>query len=162
MTISYVIGPLLVVSIVAVSYSLGYLSKVSNWFQTRHRQARFAIALINNIHVDPMTTANTTGFVVNDSETTATITYTWLNQNYCITVPYSRCHVAAMSQFKVELLCENNPPVDITQQSGIPYLTSADKLGGYAIRIINEESGRSCEYVGDIPPLYGDEVIDSE
>ena len=83
---------------------------------------------------------------MNESDMSASIIYEWMWSQYILLVPYSRKHIADMTQFKVELLRDNKDPLNITQQPGIPYLICAKDLGGSPIRIINEDTGVSYLY----------------
>lgn len=103
-----------------------------------------------------------TPFSVNENDITASIVYEYLGHKYLLLVPYNRSHVMSMSKFKVELLKENHAPIIITQQPGIPYLVTAFQLGGYAIRITNEDTGLSKEYPNNDMPDYGTEVMNFE
>lgn len=160
---NYLVSSIVVISLLGFSYYKGYLSSVSKWIDTRRQRVKLLISLMDKIKTDISTKKDSmTSFTVNDSDMSATILYERMDQKYIVLVPYNRKYVAPMSQFKVELLRTNNNPVDITQQPGIPYLVTAESLGGYAIRITNQETGLSHEYGSDKAPIYGEEVMDFE
>ena len=102
------------------------------------------------------------GFTVNNTDQSASIVYERLGEQCIILVPYNRSHIPAMAQFKVELLRDEKSPVDITQQPGIPYLISADALGGIGIRITNQDNGVIKTYDRFRIPMYGIEAMMEE
>jgi hypothetical protein len=161
---NYLIGSLIAASFLGYSVYKGYFTSGLNWINDKHQKFKFLLSIVNNIN-GGMTTNNENknsniSFSVNDTDTSATIIYQRMNQQYIMLVPYNRRYVIDMSQFKVELLRVDNEPVNITQQPGIPYLVSSSSLGGYAIRITNEETGVFKEYLGSAIPLYGDDVME--
>lgn len=159
----YLIGSMLMVSFAGVSYYNGYISRISNWFNVRRQRVKLILTLLEKLQTDVKDKRNTTpAFAINDNDMSASLTYERLEEKYILFVPYMRKYIAPMSQFKTELLRENKDPLNITQQPGIPYLVTADQLGGYAIRITNDETGKSYDYQYDKYPLYGEEVMDIE
>ena len=58
------------------------------------------------------------------------IKYTNGVQPYNVVLPYNYRLVQPMSGTRVYLLRSNQPDLEITQQAGCPYITSAEKLGG--------------------------------
>lgn len=159
---TYIIGILICISCLGISYYNGYVNKLYNWFIIRQQRAKFLIQLIKNIHNVAETKKSFPSFTVNDSDTSATIIYERMGSHYLLMIPYNRKFVAPMSQFKVELLRHNKEPLNITQQPGIPYMVNAEHLGGFAIKITNEDNGLFHEYPQSILPLYGEEVFDHE
>lgn len=157
-----VISGIGIIGAIGYAYYRGFFTTVSDWCQMRYNRATMILSLINKIQNDITPKNIQVAFSVNDTDTSASIVYERIGQQYIMLVPYNRRYVAAMSQFKVELLRTNNEPVNITQQPGIPYLVSADSLGGYSIRITNQETGTSKEYLHIDIPHYGEEVMDNE
>lgn len=160
---NYLINSIAVVSFLGFSYYYGYFSAVSNWIKTSCQRVKILITLMDKIKTDiSMKKDSMTSFTVNDTDTSATIMYQRLDETYLVLVPYNRKYVAPMSQFKVELLRNNNKSIEITQQPGIPYLVNAENLGGYAIRVTNQETGKFHDYLNDKAPVYCEEVMDFE
>ena len=159
----YIIGSVSVVSLIGWSYYKGWVGIVTEWIGTRHSQVKLLLALMSKLRTDPSKGSNTTpSFVLSDSDTSAQITYDRLDQRHIITVPYERKYVAAMSQFKAELLRQDNVPLDITQQPGIPYLISPFHLGGHTIRVTNQETRRHVDYVKMECPMYAETLMETE
>lgn len=134
-----------------------------NWVYDRYTKAKMLLALMDKMKNAPESSKNVKdipSFVINDSDISATVSYQQLGSNYTLSVPYCRKYVAPMSQYKAELV--GSETTIITQQPGVPYLVSAEELGGDLIRITNEETNKQYEYVLDIPPMYAEEVMDFE
>ena len=153
---SYLVVP---VFILAISYYKGLFSKPINWLTTRQQRLKLLISLLDNV---PQSTDSTASFSVNDSDLSASIIYQRLGSQYVFFVPYNRSHVAPMTQFTAELLRQGKPPLNITQQPGLPYLVSSSDLGGSTIKITNQDTGLSHEYHGSSIPMYAEEVMDKE
>lgn len=135
---------------------------IRNWFNMRCQRVRLVMSLLDKIKTDISNPSKLQAdFIVNEIDTSASIMYERLGEKYIFMVPYNRRYVAAMTQFKVELLREEKPSINITQQPGLPYIVRADELGGYSIKVTNEESGESHCY-DTTPPLYGEEVMYQE
>lgn len=92
----------------------------------------------------------------------ATITYDRIGTKSTITVPYNRTATVSMSQYKAFLHLENGGQVDITQQPGIPYLSTPRSLGGNAITLLNTLTCMTHTYHADIAPMYGQEIASDE
>lgn len=78
-------------------------------------------------------------FEINSDRKSATITYTHNNKIYRIIIPYNRRRIRSMSQHQV-FLVKGNDRVDITHQPGIPYLITAEEMGGDSIIILDESN----------------------
>lgn len=76
-------------------------------------------------------------FEINNDRRSATITYTHNGQTHIVIVPYNRRHIRSMSQHQVHLV-KGEDTINITHQPGIPYLVTAEELGGDSIVIMNE------------------------
>lgn len=144
-----------------VLYGSGLVPWVLNWFLDKKRKIDVVMTMMNNITTEVSQEKSLkTGFSVNNNDLSASVLYERMMNTYVVWLPYDRSQVAAMSQFKVELLRNKGDPVNITQQPGIPYLVSATELGGHSIKVINTENGTKYEYTGDQVPLYCKEVLD--
>lgn len=86
----------------------------------------------------------------------AVLCYTRLNKEYKLYVPYNR--MKSLSSDITALLVKNGKEINITQQPGIPYLVSANDLGGEKIILTNNITGSSFDYFDDKIPMYGDEI----
>ena len=150
------------IALVGFLHYKGVFSKVKNWVDVRRQRVKMIMTLMENIQQVTAAVPKTSSFSVNESDMSASIIYERLGSQYILLIPYSRKHIAHMTQFTVELLRDDKEPLNITQQPGIPYLVSASDLGGSAIRIFNEDTGISHEYIGTAIPMYGEEVLDQE
>jgi len=159
---TYLVGTVITLSVFGVSYYKGYFSTARDWFNIRQQRVKMVMTLMKNIQQVAESKKTVASFSVNDSDLSASIIYERMGSQYILMVPYSRKYIAAMTQFKVELLRYNKEPLDITQQPGIPYTVSAEDLGGLAIKITNEDTGTSFEYKDSTLPMYGEEVMDLE
>ncbi|CAH6421715.1 Hypothetical protein HVR_LOCUS1355 [uncultured virus] len=159
----YYVGAVVVASVLVASHYFGYLSAMCDWVSVRKQRVKLIINLLSKIQNDVSDPTKTTiSFSVNESDVSASVLYERMGQQYLLLVPYNRSYVAAMTQFKAELLRSEKDSLIITQQPGIPYLVTAEELGGYAIRVTNEDTGLSKEYGKNIAPKYGEEVMDRE
>lgn len=158
---TFVVGSTVISIAIGLSYHMGYLNPLIGWMNNKHQKGKLLLKIVDNLS-NPSSTKKSTSFTVNDSDISASIVYERMGTEYIVIVPYNRTYVAAMSQFKAELLRSNGTPVNITQQPGIPYLVTADELGGYAIKITNQETGLTHEYEFSKAPMYGIEVMDNE
>jgi hypothetical protein len=160
---NYPIGALVTISIIGIIYYVGGFTSILKWCDTRKKKVELLLSVLNNIKNDiESNKKSSTVFNVNDTDTSASIVYQRMGEQYIMLVPYTRKYVAAMSQFTVTLLRSDNTHLNITQQPGIPYLVNAENLGGYGIRITNQENNMSYTYFDEILPMYGEEVMDSE
>lgn len=150
------------ISLLGISYYKGFFSKTKNWINVRQQRVKMLLTLAKNIQQSADSKKTIASFAVNESDLSASIIYERMGSQYILMVPYSRKYVAAMTQFKVELLRHDKEPLNITQQPGIPYIVTAHDLGGYSIRVTNEDTGISHEYKDTTPPMYGEEVMDQE
>lgn len=155
--LNYALGSLAVVTLFGIGYC-------SDWVVKKYQNLRLLYSLVNNIKSQEKleNKPKVEPFQINDYDRSANITYTRMNESHTVHVPYSRKHIAAMSQFKAELLKKDFDPIDITQQPGIPYLINAYDLGGYAIRITDQETNKSHIYEEKVCPVYAEEVMDTE
>lgn len=99
-------------------------------------------------------------FVISDSDKSAIITYERFKTEYMVIIPYNRRYVSKMMHLKVEIKIEDDKFLEITQQPGIPYLVSAEMLGGKEIKISNTDTGQVHIYQGNEIPGYGIEVFE--
>jgi len=160
---AYIFGLLIITTCIGISYYKGYINKMIKWFNVRRQKVKLILSLIDKIQKEiSVANKSTSVFTINDTDASASIIYQRLGQQYVMLVPYNRKYAIAMSQFKVELVRDNNSTLDITQQPGIPYLVNAKDLGGHTIRMSNQETGKSYEYSQNIIPMYGEEIIDFE
>lgn len=101
----------------------------------------------------------TSSFVVNDNDSSATISYNRLGNEYFLSVPYRRDLIVPMKSLMVELIMSDGRKIEITQQSGIPYLVTSEDLGGLAIRVTNVMNSETKDYVS-VAPKYCEEVLE--
>lgn len=80
--------------------------------------------------------------ILSDDAKRLTIPYQKNNQFYSITVPYDLMTILPMKDLEATLH-KGDIHIPITQQPGIPYISSATDLGGDSISIRNKVSGKS-------------------
>ncbi len=88
-------------------------------------------------------------FTVCEGQRAACIKYSRFNTNYLLFVPYNR-KLAVKTGTHKALLVKGQEEIDITQQPGIPYLITAEQLGGECIKIIRDET---------VTKFYRNEVV---
>ena len=86
------------------------------------------------------------------SDKSAVIRVSSGGKSHSIFVPYDRSKSSSMLRKKVFLVQENGDRFDISQKPGVPYLVSADHLGGKQI-VVENLSGETvkCFESNDIP-----------
>ena len=105
---------------------------------------------------------NNKKIIINYINNSAIIEYEYFGQNYKLSIPYNRKKLINMTNYKAELFFNDKPPLNITQQPGIPYILNANDLGGEYIKISNMENGLSHNYDNKQVPMYADELINDE
>ena len=76
-------------------------------------------------------------FRIHHSEKSAIIRVSSGGKSHSIFVPYDRNKSSSMLRKKVFLMKEDGNKLDISQKPGVPYLVSADHLGGTQIIVEN-------------------------
>jgi protein tyrosine phosphatase len=134
-----------------------------NWISSKIQQIKLLIGVIQQLLAkEASKSVPKEHFEVNSTDDSATILYERMSNEYRLVVPYSRRYVASMTQLKVELVYENGSRLDITQQPGIPYLFTANELGGKQIVVMNGDTGIEHTYSLNERPKYADETMDEE
>lgn len=154
---------LLLVPTCGIIYHRLWLNKVLNWLKSKINKAQLLLQIVNNLNSDKMISSSCKtkdSFKVNDSDASACITYQRLGKEYILQIPYQRSYVASMVSFKAQLLKEDNCFLDITQEPGVPYVVSAENLGGKLIRVINNDTGDFYDYINGSIPMYATEVME--
>jgi hypothetical protein len=98
---------------------------------------------------------------LSDDGMSLTIPYKKNNQMYSITVPYKPMCVSPMVDFET-ILKKGDKSIPITQQPGIPYLSTPSDLNADSITIINKATGRSHVYNAEETPHFGYMLHDNE
>ena len=92
-----------------------------------------------------------TGYItINQTVTSASVSYTRYDKEYQIHIPYNKDLITKMTRLKVYLV-KDGERVEITQQPGIPYMVSARMLGGEKIIIVKDNNVQK-EYKNDEIP----------
>jgi hypothetical protein len=81
----------------------------------------------------------------------ARIDYYYNGVKYNIHLPYNSRAASRMIDSTVYLEMTDAPDIDITQQPGLPYLTTAQQMGGVRFRVINSDGDA---YRIDTPLFY--------
>jgi hypothetical protein len=90
---------------------------------------------------------------LNETGRSLCITYDRVGKTYHFNVPFSRQLMVRSVGLKVYLIQESGSELDITQQPGLPYLVTAEMLGGTGLKIVHN---------GQKKLLGGTEKIDLE
>lgn len=98
-----------------------------------------------------------TSFTNISSRKLCRITYNRFGNKYNLFMPFNPAKATDMNRFKVYLRNNANEHIDITQQSGIPYLFSAKEMGGNCYLIRDEVSGTN--YETEDAPQYLEQYI---
>lgn len=98
----------------------------------------------------------TIGKTCNNLETYKIIYYNNDGKNYFVYVPYNESKKFMMDNLRV-FLFKNNEKIDITHESGVPYMLKASDMGGEYIEVV------FCDMIyryADKPPMYCDDLLD--
>lgn len=93
-----------------------------------------------------------TPFISMERAKSAVILYKHGGKEYKVCVPYDRTKSRAMLRKEVFLLSDNGK-IDITHKPGVPYLLSAEKMGGVKIVVVKDNK-TIREYDKDEIPEY--------
>lgn len=148
---------LLIIAFIIYLFGSPLYNRIKSFFISRVNTGKLLMTILNKMSQNQ----SQASFKVNESSKSASIIYSRFGKEYIIMIPYAINYVPHMSQFKVELLRNGKEPLDITQESGIPYLVDAKSLGGESIRITNTETDKVRIYTTEIP-MYGEEVMEFE
>lgn len=143
---------------ILIASKLGYLEKFS-WLTSKQARMTKAIEVFDQMST-PVDNSSVS-FSVNDTNQSASIVYARYGQKHIVNIPYNPLLRGKMSQYQVILL-KNIPgngssiltsEVDISQQAGVPYMCTAEQLGGTKIIVKNKLSGEIVQTIdrGDIP-----------
>lgn len=150
---------LLIITLILFAYRFGVLT----WVSAKIQQGKILYGLIKKLQEKEIAdSTEKETFRVNLRDDSATALYKRLNREYQFIVPYSRRHVASMGQLKAELIYDDKSCLDITQQPGIPYIFTAQELGGETIVITNQENQQQYNYGSDTRPMFALETMDEE
>lgn len=70
------------------------------------------------------------------------ITYKRLGKTYLLNIPFSRRDMVRSVGLKVYLIQAGGTELDITQQPGVPYLITAEMLGGIGLKVVSNGQSR--------------------
>lgn len=141
----------------AITSMMIYLVIRSKWWHNASNKLQLLMK-VSSILVQG-TKPQQASFVINDTDYSATLAYVYNGAPHTICVPFSRRRSLAMSDLQVLLIRSDKSTVNITQQPGIPYLVSAEELGGVKISVTNIDNGMCFSYEHNLVPLYCDEVL---
>jgi hypothetical protein len=83
------------------------------------------------------------------------ISYSHLNKQYTVRVPFSGDKIPLTTQYMVIGKDVSGNEVDLTQQPGIPYILSPSEMNLQYIVVYNLLEDTSETYYGDDIPMYG-------
>jgi len=128
--------------------TLGWLSYRRGWY----RQAFLRVLRtpqVTNLVLSMVSTVassqTSSAFTVNDTKTSATITYTRLGKQYLVIVPYNSRGIVSCSGIQV-FLVKNGQKIDITQQPGVEYTVTAQQMGG--AEVVTQRHGQVVRTFG--------------
>jgi hypothetical protein len=115
-------------------------------------------------HSNSATGDDLSNFQVSNNGKNIKIEYKMLGTSKELYLPYDRSLITEMSQLYVQLIHStdehgNIEAANITQQPGIPYMSSALELGGDYILITNLDNGKETKYPADVIPKFCLEVL---
>lgn len=155
----YTLGSITSVAALGVAWYKGYLTSISSWVETKWKQGQMLYKLINSMNLEPSTPI-LSSITISDEGNSAVIVYNYYNEPRKLRVPFKREYVNSMNTLKAELIYNDGIKEVITQQSGIPYFMKATDLGAKLIRITNELTNESKDYVE--APMYAEELYFTE
>jgi hypothetical protein len=139
--------------VLAVFGCLSTLVCYRQWFQHQYYRVKTIIGLTGAIQAPTSSTID-----ISRHSSHLRIKYPNFGSNYTLNVPYNPTFVAKMLNLHVTLVSDNEV-TDITQQPGIPYMLSAEELGGNIISVVDEDTGTSETYSSTVKPMYCQEVL---
>jgi hypothetical protein len=134
-------------SLLLIVYGLDFLEIIKPIDWIRHK-VRVCNTLINAIDIlyNGSIDKGEPRFSINDSDRSASIVYKRQGNEYILNVPYNRKIRAKMSSFDIFLVKKGTSDeefyININQQPGLPYLVSANDLGGDRIEIKQKTDGQ--------------------
>ena len=116
--------------------------------------SRMATALI------PKPDLSSSSFSIADSNKSASLIYTRMGTKYLLNVPYDSSARRITNRIHVFLLVEPKEggykEIDVTQQPCVPYLCTAEQLGGIGYKIVDKTNDEIIYECGkDIVPDFG-------
>ena len=137
-------------------------NKLKPWILNKYRRFQLLLTLVTTL--SRINQGQTQGnqespFVINDSDRSVSIPYSYNGVSYTAFMPFKRQAALAMNDLRVLVVLTDGRLVNITQQPGIPYLVTATELGGTEIRVINDDTGESVVYNATTIPNYCAEVM---
>jgi hypothetical protein len=123
------------------------------------RNLKMAISTVfrtANIFIDSYTRKHTVNVVRTRSGKAMSISYSTGGRPAILHVPYNNSHFLKMKEWKVYLAYENRrkSSLEITQEYGIPYLCTADMLGGDRILAVHKVTGEVMVFDRNIVPNF--------
>jgi len=118
------------------------------------QMSRMVTALI------PKPDLSSSSFSIADSNQAASLIYSRMGTKYLLNVPYDTSARRITNRIRVILLVEpeeegGNKEIDVTQQSCIPYLCTAEQLGGTGYKVVDKLSDKIIFECGqDIVPNF--------
>ena len=128
---------------------------VIGYFTWKIYSSRAHLTLFKNVVETLMKESYKPNCVINDTQQSATLMYERMGKIYHLTVPYNRSIMANMVGKKVYLIKqtpEKEIVIDVTHQPGIPYLVTANAMGGMSFRITDSIDDVTVEVPGNVIP----------
>lgn len=146
-------------AVIAATTSFGIFKLVnSSWYDRQVLRITAIGSLVRGMN--PGLAPSTVAFAVNNGGRSASISYSRLGEHYVVHLPYQRRSVTKMLSFNAAVHKNDGSVINITQQPGLPYLTSANDFGAERIVITNGENGKTASYTGDTIPGFATELLD--
>ena len=102
--------------------------------------------------------SSASSFEISDNNKSVSLTYSRMGKKQILNIPYETRTRRITNKIKVYLI-KGNEEVDITHQPCIPYLCTAEQLGGDNYKIVSKDSDNDLVYVcPGIPDM--DEIKD--
>jgi hypothetical protein len=122
--------------VVSLVKMIGWIALVTPAIYLVYRWRWFLLE--QGLNLKSLVSRHESGVLINTGQAMK-VTYSRLGKTYHLYVPYSRRHMVRTIGLKVYLIESSGKEVEITQEHGVPYLVTAQMLGGVGLKVLLNE-----------------------